>query len=98
MKLNGNNRENKHTVPQHVPQTDEGAKRSGSGKRALRRGLISIAVIAIVVIGVVIGYSLWEAPPPVVGPGSNPASSGAAISLILAVIFALSFVFRKVRG
>ena len=82
MKLNGNNKDNKHIAhgpAQENPSVPE-KKRSGGGRRGLRRGLISIAVIAIVVIGVVIGYSLWEAPPPVVGPGSNPASSDASIS------------------
>jgi len=76
MKLSGNNGEHRHVASSH---NTEKPKKSG-GKRGLRRGLVSLAVIAIVVIGVVIGYSLWEAPPPVVGPGSNPASSGAAVS------------------
>ncbi len=79
MKLNGNNGEHRHIASNNKADTPKTEKAPGGGKRALRRSLVTLGIIAVVVIGVIIGYSLWETPPDVVGPGSNP-SSGAAIS------------------
>lgn len=77
MKLNGNNKDNKHVASGHAESQPAREKKPG-GKKALRRALVTLGVVAVVVVGVIIGYSLWEAPPDVVGPGSASSSQTGA--------------------
>lgn len=81
MKLNGNNKEHKHVASKGIPEVpvnDTPAKEKSTGgkkKKALRRALVTLGVIVVVVLGVIIGYSVWEAPPDVIGPTPTPQQS-----------------------
>lgn len=73
MKLNGNNNDGRHSpVPSENGSRPE--KRKG-GRKALRRAFVALGVIVIAVLGVVIGYSLWETPPDIPTPGSSSSPS-----------------------
>ena len=68
MKIFGSNKNSKHGSAQHAPARKASApKAEGSGKKLpgkrLRTTLIVLAVVVVVILGAVIGYSMWEAPP-----------------------------------
>lgn len=48
--------------------TPKAGKAKGGMKKGVKVALICLAVVVVVALGVVIGYSMWEAPPPVAGP------------------------------
>ena len=68
MKIFGSNKNSKHGSAQHAPVRKASApKAESSGKKSpgkrLRTTLIVLAVVVVVILGAVIGYSMWEAPP-----------------------------------
>ena len=82
MKIFGSSKNNKHSSGHHAPaHSAPAAKSGGAGKKApgkrLRNLIIVLAVIVVVALGAVIGYSMWEAPPDIAPPSaaSTPTPS-----------------------
>ncbi len=75
MKIFGSSRNNKHSSGHHTPAHRASApKAGGSGKKApgkrMRNLIIVLAVIVVVALAAVIGYSMWEAPPDIAAPSA----------------------------
>lgn len=80
MKLNSNKGSHQQAAQKPLPgelpineATPKKKKKSG-----LRRAMVALAVIVVAVISVIIAYSMWEAPPDVIGPSPTPDQSISA--------------------
>lgn len=64
---------------QKSPQAAAPGKTAYSAKRkkALRRALIVVGVIVLAIVGVIVGYSLWEKPPEIAGADKTPGPSAS---------------------